>query len=92
MAHNIWKDFFGIRLCWYLIRKKTVWKSLEFSPKWQFLYFRSTLAAIFVTIATIDFKYMPEFYTWTIHLINQLDEIDEKHLQFWALEGAKLAP
>ena len=27
--------------------------SLKFGPKWQFLYFKPILAAIFVTIATV---------------------------------------
>ena len=35
---------------------------------------------------------MPEFYTWTILLINQKDEMDEKQLSVFGLEGAKLAP
>ena len=34
---------------------------------------------------------MPEFYIWTILLINQLDEIDEKQLSVLAPEGAKFA-
>ena len=37
---------------------------------------------------------MPEFYTWVIVLINQLEEIGEKRCTFQILapEGAKLAP
>ena len=35
---------------------------------------------------------MPEFYTWTILLINQLGEIGEKQFQLLAPEGAKFAP
>ena len=36
---------------------------------------------------------MPEFYTWTILLINQLAEIGEKQLSvFWLQRGAKFAP
>ena len=51
-AHNILKDFLGICLCWYLILKKSVSKSLKFGLKWQFLYFKPILSAILVTIAT----------------------------------------
>ena len=51
-AHNILNVFFGIWLCWYLILKKLVSKSLKFGLKWQFLYFKPILSAILVTIAT----------------------------------------
>ena len=51
-AQNILKGFFGICLCWYLILKKTVSKSLKFGLKWEFLYFKPILSAILVTIAT----------------------------------------
>ena len=51
-AHNILKVFFGICLCWYLFLKKLVSKSLKFSLKWQFLYFKPILLAFLVTIAT----------------------------------------
>ena len=51
-AHNILKFFGGICLCWYLILKKSVSKSLEFGLKWHFLYFKPILSAILVTIAT----------------------------------------
>ena len=51
-AHNILKVFFGICLCWYLILKKLVSKSLKFGLKWQFLYSKPILSAILVTIAT----------------------------------------
>ena len=51
-AHNVLKGFFGICLCWYLILKKSVSKSLKFGLKWQFLYFKPILSAILVTIAT----------------------------------------
>ena len=71
MAHNILKGFFGICLCWYLILKKSVSKSLKFGLKWPFLDFKPILLAILVTIATGKRKKMQEFYTWTILLINQ---------------------
>ena len=51
-ANNIIKGVFGICLCWYLILKKSVSKSLKFGLKWQFLYFNPNLSAILVTIAT----------------------------------------
>ena len=38
------------------------------------------MSAIFVTIATEKVYLMPEFYTWTIVLINQLSEIGDKQL------------
>ena len=52
MAHNILKGFFGICLCWYLILKKSVSKSLKFGLKGQFLYIKPILLNILVTIAT----------------------------------------
>ena len=56
-AHNILKVFFfGICLCWYLILKNSVSKSLKFGLKWQFLYFKPILLAILVTIATCKSK------------------------------------
>ena len=65
-AHNILKGFFGICLCWYLILKKSVSKSLKF------LYFKPILSAILVTIATVKSKKkMPESNTWAILLIYQ---------------------
>ena len=51
-AHNILKGFFGICLCWFLILKTSVSKSLKFCLIWQFLYFKPILSAILVTIAT----------------------------------------
>ena len=52
--HNILKGFFGIRLCWYLILKKLVSKSLKFGPKMAFsLYF---VRHFYVTIATVKVK------------------------------------
>ena len=56
MAHNILKGFFGFLLCWYLILKNSVSKSLKFGQKWQFLYLMPILSAIFVTIAKVKFK------------------------------------
>ena len=55
-AHIILKGIFGICLCWYLILKKSVSKSLKFGLKWQFLYFEPILLAILVTIATDKVK------------------------------------
>ena len=50
------------------------------------------LSAIFVTIATVKGKLMPEFYTWTILLIYQLVEIGEKQLSFFWLQMGPNAP
>ena len=65
------KVSFCICLCWYLILKNSVSKSLKYGLKWQFLYFKTILLAILVTIATGKSRKMPEFYTWAILLINQ---------------------
>ena len=35
---------------------------------------------------------MPEFYTWTILLINQLDEIGEKQLSVFGFRGGQVCP
>ena len=35
---------------------------------------------------------MPEFYTWTILLINQLGEIGEKQLSVFGSRGGKIFP
>ena len=35
---------------------------------------------------------MPEFYTWTILLINQLDEIGEKQLSVFGSSGGQICP
>ena len=43
---------------------------LKFATKWTFSYFQPILAAIFVTIATLKVKSMPDFYTLAIVLIN----------------------
>ena len=59
---------------------------------WQFLYFKPILAAIFVTIATVKVKYMPELYTWVILLINQLDDFGEKQLAVLGTRGGQISP
>ena len=88
-THNILKGFFGICLCWYLILRKSVSKSLQFGLKWQFLYFKPILSAILDTIATGKSKKMPEFYTWAILLTNQLDEIGDKQLSVFGSRGGQ---
>ena len=50
-------------------------------------YFLLILAAIFVTIATVKVKSIPEFYTSAIALINYLKEISEKQFVFFDLKG-----
>ena len=42
-----------------------------FAPKWLISYFQPVLAAVFVTIATVKVKLIPDLYTWVIVLINQ---------------------
>ena len=49
------------RILWYLAvlisnSLKIGLKSLKFGPKWQYLYFKPILSAIFVTIATVKLK------------------------------------
>ena len=60
---------------------------LKFAPKWPFSYFRSILAAICVTIATVKVKSMPDFYTLAIDLINEYKETCEEQLLFFDLIG-----
>ena len=84
-AYNILKGLFGIKLCWYLILKKSVSKSFKFGPKWQFLCFKPILTAIFGTIATVKFVKMPKFYTSVILLINKSKEIGEKQFSVFLL-------
>ena len=66
-------------------------KCLKFAPKWPISYFKLILAAIFVTIAMVLVKSIPEFCTSAIALINYLKEITEKHFLFFDLKGAKIA-
>ena len=56
-------------------------KRLKFALKWQISYFQTTLAAIFVTIATVKVKIIGDFYTLGIVLINLQEEIGEKLLK-----------
>ena len=52
-------------------------------------YFQLILAAIFVTIATVKVKSIPEFYTSAIALINFLKEITEKQFLFLTSKGGQ---
>ena len=45
-------------------------KCLKFAPKWSLSYFQPILVAIFVTIAMVKVKLIPDFSTWAIVLIN----------------------
>ena len=92
-AHNILKGFYGTCLCWYLILKKSVSKSLKFGLNWQFLYFKPILSAILVTIATGKSNINAK--------ISHLSYSSNKPIRcnwwkatfsFSALEGAKIAP
>ena len=42
----------------------------NFFQKGQFPIFQPILAAIYVTIAAVKVNLVPDFYTWTILLIN----------------------
>ena len=51
------------------------------------------LFAIFVTIATVKVKQKPDFYTKVILLINQSEEIGEKHFCLvLGSRGGKISP
>ena len=53
---------------WYLLVLYVIFsvKNLKFVPKWSFTYFQPILGAIFVTIATVKVKLVPDFNTWAI--------------------------
>ena len=82
--NNILKGLFCIKLCWYLILKKLVSKGLKFGPKWYVLYFKPILAAIFDTMA--------DFYTSSILLTNQSEEIGEKQFSVFGFRGGQISP
>ena len=52
----------------------------------------SLFSTIFVTIATVKAKLMPDFYASVIFLINKSEEIGKKQLSVVGSKGAKLAP
>ena len=54
-------------------------KCLKFAKNGHFSIFQSILVAIFVTIAMVKVKLIPDFYTWTTVLINQYEKIGEKN-------------
>ena len=53
-------------------------KRLKFAPKCPISYFQPTLAAMFVTKATVKVKIIGDFNTLAIVLINLQEEIGEK--------------
>ena len=67
-------------------------QKLKIWSKMQFLYFRPILSAIFVTIATVKFKYMPKFYTSVILPINRSKEIGEKQFSVLGSKGGQISP
>ena len=60
---------------------------LKFAPKWPLSHFQPILAAIFVTIATVKVKSLPDFYTLAIVLINYYKETREEQLLYFDLIG-----
>ena len=50
------------------------------------------MSAIFVTIAATKFKQKLEFYTRFILLINQSEEICEKHFSDFGSRGGQISP
>ena len=53
---------------------------------------RISILAIFVTIATVKIKSMPEIYNWVIILISQSEEIGEKQLSVFGSRGGQISP
>ena len=43
----------------------------------DYFLFKPILAAIFVTIATVKVKFIPNIYTWDIVLINQCEKSEK---------------
>ena len=89
-THNILKVFWYSLVLISNFKKKIVSKSLKFSPKSQFLYFKPILVAIFVTIVMVKVKSMPEFYALVILLINQLGDFGEQQLSVIGTRGAHI--
>ena len=83
-SHNLLKYFFLYLLVLYINSSVTC---LKFAPKWPVSYFQLFLAAIFVTIATVES--MPDFYTLAIVLINNNKETCEEQLLFFDLIGGQ---
>ena len=54
-----------------------------------FVYFQPIFVAIHVTIATIKVNLMPDFYNWTIVIINLPEEVGEKQFLFFVLIGGR---
>ena len=49
-------------------------KCVKFALKWSLFYFQPILAAIFVTIAMVKGRLIPDIYTLAIVLINQIEK------------------
>ena len=60
ISHHLLNSLHGICLCSMLFL---------YAPNWSLLYFQANFRAIFVTIATVKVKLIPNFYTWAIVLI-----------------------
>ena len=56
------------------------------------IYFKPILLAIFVTIATVKFKYMLKFFTSVILLINRSKEIGQKQFSVFGSKGGQISP
>ena len=65
---------------------------LKFAPKWSYSNFQPILLAIFVTIATVKVKSIPEHYTLAIVLINLYEETCEGQLLFFDPIGGPKQP
>ena len=65
---------------------------LKFALKWSFSYFQPILAAIFVTIATVKVKSIPDFYTLAIVLTDSYKVTCEEQLLVFDLIGGPKKP
>ena len=59
---------------------------LNFAQKWSLSYFQPISAAIFVTIATVKVKLIPDFYT------SYCEEIGENNFHFLASKEDQNSP
>ena len=54
--------------------------------------FKTILLDMFVTIATVEVKRIPDFYVWAILLMNQSEEIGEEQLSVLCHRVGQISP
>ena len=59
----------------------------KFAQKWPLSYFQPTLAAIVITIETVNVELIPDLYTLAIILIKLYEEIGKKQFVYISLIG-----